>query len=186
MNEGIIEPVSDNNTSDNTQYLPYGPVVREQRYATKVRIVYEASVKTSGQFSLNGTLHSGPCLLQLFQEVLCFLLGQVALVADIHQTFLQIEIGNLHRDYRRFLRYENMENPNLMNIYRFTRLVFGLICSPFILNATVKVHIQNFINDETVRILTQFLRDLYVGHTASSLEVLLKRLNFTVFVSRFC
>ena len=99
MNEGIIEPVSDNNTSDNTQYLPYGPVVREQRYATKVRIVYEASVKTSGQFSLNGTLHSGPCLLQLFQEVLCFLLGQVALVADIHQTFLQIEIDNLHRDY---------------------------------------------------------------------------------------
>ena len=92
MNEGIIEPVNNNNTSDATQYLPHRPVIREQRDATKVRIVYDASVKTSGQFSLNDTLQSGPCLLPLFQGILCFLLGQVALVAHIHQTILQIEI----------------------------------------------------------------------------------------------
>ena len=94
--------------------------------------------------------------------------------------------NNFYRDYLRLMWYENMEKPNLINIYRFTRLVFGLICSPFISNATVKVHKQNCINDQTVRILTQFLRDLCVGDTATSSEVLLKRLNFTVFVSRLC
>ena len=91
---------------------------------------------------MNDTLHSGSCFLPSFQEILCFLLGQVALVTDIHQTFLQIEIDNLHRDYLQFMWYENMENPNFINIYRFIWLVFGLICAPFILNATVKVHVQ--------------------------------------------
>ena len=68
---------------------------------------------------MNDTLHSGSWFLPLFQEILCFLQGQVALVTDIHQTFLQIEIDNLHRDYLQFMWYENMENPNFINIYRF-------------------------------------------------------------------
>ena len=72
---------------------------------------------------MNDTLRSGPCLLTIILEVLLrFRLGQVALVADIHQAFLQIEIGKLRRDYLRFLWYENMENPDLINIYCFTRL----------------------------------------------------------------
>ena len=61
MNEGIIEPVNDNDTTDATHYLPHRPVVREERDTTQVRTVYDASAKTSGQFSLNVTLHNGPC-----------------------------------------------------------------------------------------------------------------------------
>ena len=36
------------------------------------------------------------------------------------------------------------------------------------MNATVKVHVQYYINDETIRILTQFLRELHVDDTATS------------------
>ena len=87
--------------------------------------MYDASAKTSGQYSLNETLHSGPCLLPIILEILLrFCLGQVTLVADVRQAFLQTEIDKLHRDYRRFMWYENMENLNLINIYRFTRLIF--------------------------------------------------------------
>ena len=74
--------------------------------------------------------------------------------------------------------YENMQTPNLINIYRFTRLVFGLTCSPLILNATVKAHVQNSINDETIQILTQFLRDLYVDNTATSFNSSSEALEF--------
>ena len=141
--------------------------------------MYDASAKTSGQYSLNETLHSGPCLLPIILEILLrFRLGQVTLVADICQAFLQIGNDKLHRDYLRFMWYENMENLNLINIYRFTRLIFGLTCSPFILSATVKAHVQNYINDETIQILTQFLRDLYVDDTATSFSSSSEALKF--------
>ena len=71
-----------------------------------------------------------------------------------------------------------MEGLNLINIYRFTRLGFWLTCSPFILNATVKVHVQNYINDETIRILTQFLRDLHVDDAATSFNSSSEELEF--------
>ena len=66
---------------------------------------------------------------------------------------------------------ENIDNPNLINIYRFARLVFGLTCSPFILNAAIKIYIQNYMNGETIRIFTQFLRDLHVDDTATSFNL---------------
>ena len=71
-----------------------------------------------------------------------------------------------------------MEGLNLINIYRFTRLGFWLTCSPFLLNATVKVHVQNYINDEIIRILTQFLRDLHVDDAATSFNSSSEELEF--------
>ena len=100
-------------------------MVREGRYVKKVRIVYNASAKTSGQFSLNDSLHCGPCLLPITLDILLrFRLGQVVFVTDMRQAFSQLEIHSLHRDYLRFMCYENMEGPNLINIYHFTRLGF--------------------------------------------------------------
>ena len=125
LNEGITESVNDNDTSDATHYLPHQPVVREERYIKKVRIVYNASAKTSGQFSLNDSLHSGPCLLPVTLDILLrFRLGQVVFVTDMRQAFSQLEIDSLHRDYLRFMCYESMDGLNLINIYRFTRLGF--------------------------------------------------------------
>ena len=124
LNEETTESVNDD-TSDATHYLPHQPVVREERYIKKVRIVYNASAKTSGQFSLNDSLHSGPCLLPItLDNLLRFRLGQVVFVTDMRQAFSQLEIDSLHRDYLRFMCYENMEGLNLINIYRFTRLGF--------------------------------------------------------------
>ena len=63
-------------------------MVREERDTTKVGIVYDTSAKTSGQFSLNVALHSGPCLLPIILKTLLrFCLGQVG---DIRQAYLQI------------------------------------------------------------------------------------------------
>ena len=46
------------------------------------------------------------------------------------------------------------------------------------MNATVKVHVQNYINDETIRTLTQFLRDLHVDDTATSFNSSSEALEF--------
>ena len=45
----------------------------------------------------------------------------------------------------RFLWYEDMykENPELVTL-RFCRVVFGLTCSPFLLNGTISAHLEQF------------------------------------------
>ena len=120
---------------------------------TKLRIVFDASSKTSNEPSLNQLLHSGPCLLPLLYDILLrFRLGKFAITNDIKQAFLQIELNVMHCDFTRFLWFSNFYSENRDNVsYRFTRILFGLICSPFILTGTLKYHFKNFYNKIFIR-----------------------------------
>ena len=61
-----------------------------------------------------------------------------------------------------------MFNENSLKVYRFARVLFGLTCSPFLLNGTVKVHVEKFVNHDTRAVLEKFLRDSYVDDAATS------------------
>lgn len=43
-------------------YLPHHPIIRELSQITKLRVVFNASCKTSSGLSLNDCMHSGPAL----------------------------------------------------------------------------------------------------------------------------
>ena len=66
---------------------------------TKGRIVFDASAKTNrDEPGLNDCLYSGPCLLpQIFDILLRFRLAPIALVSDIKQAFLNVEVSEEHR-----------------------------------------------------------------------------------------
>ena len=70
---------------------------------------------------------------------------KVGLVADIQEAFLNIEVDEQQRDLMRFLWVDdiNSEDPNIV-IYRFCRVIFGMNCSPFLLNATLKHHVTKY------------------------------------------
>ena len=87
-------------------------------------------------------------------------MNEVALVSDLRQAFLQIEIAPEHTDYLRFLWYLdiNDENSKLI-ILKLLRLTFGLISSPFILSATLR-HMNQYISER--KFIEKFLRDTYV------------------------
>ena len=63
---------------------------------------------------------------------------------DIKKAFLQIRIRENERDCLSFHRSEK-SNYDIIKIYRFTRQVFGLNQSPFILEGTLKIHFKNYI-----------------------------------------
>ena len=64
-------------------------------------------------------------------------MGKIGIVADIKQAFLQIFIDDNDRDLIHFLWFEKINDPgSKIVIYRFTRVVFRLTSSPFLLNAT--------------------------------------------------
>ena len=49
--------------------------------------------------------------------------------------------------------YNNVFDENILKVCRFGRVLFGLACSPFLLNGTVKVHVEKHINYETRAVL---------------------------------
>lgn len=62
----------------------------------------------------------------------------MALTADLEKAFLMVAIDEADRDALRFIWVDeaSKEQPNL-KVYRFTRVVFGVSASPFLLNTTI-------------------------------------------------
>ena len=69
----------------------------------------------------------------------------IAIVADIEKAFLMIRVMECDQDVLRFLWFKdvNVVNPE-MQIYKFTRVVFGVGPSPYLLNATIAQHLRLF------------------------------------------
>ena len=125
--------------------LPHFPVVRLDKSTTKVRIVFDASARHCGT-SLNDTIHQGPKLQQDLSNVLLrFRKYPVAVVCDISEMYLQIQLEKSDRPYHRFLWRKNpCTQPD---IYEFSRVVFGVNCSPFLAQLVTQTHAKRLVNE---------------------------------------
>ena len=148
---GIVELVDEQRTMGNNKlvnvqrvtgsnrlhYLPHHPVITPLKTTTKIRIVYDASVRAKkGMRSLNECLYRGPITLPNMCGVLIrFHMYFIAILGDIEKAFLQIGMQENKHDVTRFLwftdptKLERVEGN--LSIYRFCRVPFRIICSPF-------------------------------------------------------
>lgn len=127
-------------------YLCHHAVFKDTSVHTQLRIVYNASLKRKGAPALNECLEKGVNLyndlggIQLRSRLKKFLIAW-----DIAKAFHQIELHPKDRDCVRFLWVKNPfeENSPIIH-YRFTRVTFGVICSPAHLALTLKIHLQQY------------------------------------------
>ena len=68
--EGIIEKVNEVCEPGTSHYLPHRAVIKENRDISKVRFVFDGSLKQKDQPTLNKLRHSGTCLLLLLYDIL--------------------------------------------------------------------------------------------------------------------
>ena len=152
-------------------YIPHHAVVNPSKTTTKVRVVYDASAKTKqDNKSLNDCLYRGPVLLQDLTGILLrFRLNKVAIVADIEKAFLQIGLNENQKDVTRFFWLKNINNLNVDNniqVFRFCRVPFGIISSPFLLSATLDFHLKMHNSP----IADKIRRNIYVDNVITGTE----------------
>ncbi|XP_055017007.1 uncharacterized protein LOC129411103 [Boleophthalmus pectinirostris] len=112
-----------------TWYLPTFGVYHPQK-PEKIRVVFDSSAQFDG-VSLNDVLLSGPDLNNTLVGVLLrFRKEPVAITADIEQMFYCFVVQEGHRDYLRFLWYEDNDLTKDVVDYHMRVHVFGNSPSP--------------------------------------------------------
>ena len=164
ISKGIVEVVSESELGDrgDTHYVPHHAVVRQDKETTKLRVVFDASAKSTGP-SLNECLYAGPTFSQSILEILLrFRVHRIGLIGDIEKAFLMVSVTPKDRDVLRFLWVDDIDkDPPKIETLRFRRVMFGVSSSPFLLNGTIKYHIEQFQSVDP-KFVAQFLRSIYV------------------------
>lgn len=151
-------------------YLPHHAVIRQDKETSKICIVYDASARSHGP-ALNDCLHVGPKFSQKILDILLrFRVHSIALIGDIEKAFLMISVNERNRDALCFLWVRSVtKDPLDIQVLRFSRVCFGVACSPFLLNAMVRYHIERYqySNPELVE---KLLRAIYVDDVISGAD----------------
>ena len=79
-----------------------------------------------------------------------------------------VSVEEADRDVLRFLWVKDVKRePSEFEVYRFTRVIFGVTSSPFLLNATIRFHLEKYLktNEEQVRRLlcSTYVDDIIAG-----------------------
>lgn len=130
---------------DQGHYLP--PSSRDQREQPYNQTeTFDASSKEKNKPSLKDCLKKGENLVELIPSTYScnrFRLHKYGEVADIEKAFLQIGV---HTDDRDFLRFLWIDDKGQLIVYRHVRVVFRVNCSPFMLSAIIRLHLEKTLS----------------------------------------
>ncbi|KAK6751110.1 hypothetical protein RB195_002841 [Necator americanus] len=161
LQKGIIGELPPSQTTQPGTFLSHHAVINESKKQTKIRLVYNGSARVRNAPSLNDCLYRGPVLLPDLSGILLKIrLTLILLTGDIEKAYLMVGLQECDRPSTKFLWLQNHRHPptNDNLIFYFLRVPFGLICSKFILAATIHLHLT-----ETATPLSQeILESCYV------------------------
>ena len=163
---GVVERADEPCVGGREFYIPHKPVVRATAESTKLRVVYDASARAfDGAPSLNDCLHAGPPLQNKLWSVLVRgRFNPVAINGDLQKAFLQVRVRETDRDAMRF--HWRREEHSPLETLRFTRALFGLASSPFLLGGVIEVHLNSWEEKEP-ELVAKIRRELYVDDLIS-------------------
>ncbi|XP_065188299.1 uncharacterized protein LOC135819075 [Sycon ciliatum] len=148
--------------------LPHHPITRPDATTTKVRVVFDASA-TAGELCLNDCLHAGPKLQRSLQQILLrFRRKAVALVADVAEMYLQIELRPEDKPYHRFL-WRDLDTDKEPSVYQYNRVVFGVNASPFLAQFVSQEHARQHAVEYPMAAET-ILESTYMDDSMDSVE----------------
>lgn len=158
---------STHNKNQVSCYLPHHCVMKSDSTTTALRVVFNASAKTSSGLSLNDLMYSGPYLQKdLFSLILKWRRYKFAYTADLEKMFRQILC---HKDDLKYQKIVWRDSPDqLLRDYELLTVTYGTKAAPFLAIMTLK----QLANDErhkypaAARVLEEdfYMDDLLSGH----------------------
>lgn len=172
--------VPNNELNKPAVYIPHHFVVKEST-TTRLRVVFDASAKTSSGISLNEAMMIGPTLQDPIQDILLrFRKHNIAFTADIAKMYRQISMNAEDRDMQRILWRKHPSHP--IKEYRLNTVTYGTAAAPYL--AVKCLQQLAVIEAETYPLASQVaLHDFYVddaasgGSTVSAVIETVKQLN---------
>lgn len=128
---GHMEEVINHQASTQRQfYLPHHPVLKASSLTTKLRVVFDASAKSSSGLSLNDVLLCGPTVQEeLFSILIRFRKHQFVLMADVEKMFRQVNIRKEDRDMQRIVWRSDPKKQ--LHTYRLSTVTYGTTSASF-------------------------------------------------------
>lgn len=120
--------------SDNIEggyFIPHHPVFKRDSHTTKIRVVFDASSKSSSGTSLNEMLLTGPTIQEdLFSIITRFRTHRYVLSADIEKMYRQVR---LHPEDTKYQKILWRKNPNeSIKVFQLNTVTYGTVPASFL------------------------------------------------------
>ena len=124
-------------------YMPMHSVSKVTSSTTKLRVVFDASAKTTSGLSYNDTLSAGPMLHMTLDKILMrFRMHRVALTRDVQKMNREIMLTPSDQNYHRFVWRAQVDEP--VSEFCMNRVTFGVTSSPYVAVRTLQQAASDF------------------------------------------
>ncbi|XP_070854972.1 uncharacterized protein [Drosophila suzukii] len=123
---------TDNKIPDSPHYfIPYQCVLRPQSTSSKLRVVFDASSRTSTQVALNDILFVGPTVQEeLYSVLLRFRLHKFAPAADVKKMYRQVLFDEADQNFQIIVwRRDPSES---LKIFKLNTVTYGTSQAPYL------------------------------------------------------
>lgn len=112
-------------------YIPHHCVLKPESSTTKLRVVFDASAKTSSGYSLNDLMFTGPTLQsELFSILLRFRMPRFVFTTDIEKMYRQILIAPEDRQFQLIIWRKDSTMP--IAYYQLNTVTYGTRAAPYL------------------------------------------------------
>ncbi|XP_008181389.1 uncharacterized protein LOC103308916 [Acyrthosiphon pisum] len=125
------EVIDEDQIPKRSSYLPHHAVIKESSLTTKVRVVFDASAKSSTGLTLNDVLMCGPNVQEdVFSILARFRKHQYVLTSDIEKMFRQVAVAKTDWDLQRIVWRAKPSDP--LRTFRLTTVTYGTTSASFL------------------------------------------------------
>ena len=118
-------------------FMPHHAVIKMSSSTTKLRVVFDASAKSSSNLSLNEVMMVGPNVQQTcFDITIRFRKHRYVFTSDINKMYRQVLVNPSQTPLQRIMWRANKSEP--IGVYELLTVTFGTASAPYLATRTLK------------------------------------------------
>ncbi|XP_062703581.1 uncharacterized protein LOC134286035 [Aedes albopictus] len=131
LDMGHMKELSDDDASALSYYLPHHAILKPDSTTTKLRVVFDASCKTSSGISLNDALMVGPVVQDMIVDItLRFRTHRFALVGDVAKMYRMVLMNAADQQLQRIVWRDSASEP--IRTFALTTVTYGTASAPYL------------------------------------------------------